>query len=149
MNANVSSNEPAVDTSPESTLRLTSVISVPSDLYAGKPLAKYTISAGFSRRPNSAESRIIAGPASLERLAEKGYAEVKLAIDDLRLDIQNTSLEELKSGLASVVGALVRESSAQARQDREQRDADALVKSQADEVRRREIDDLAHRISFD
>lgn len=147
VNANVSSNEP--DISPESTLRLTSVVSVPSDLYAGKAPAKYTVSAVFSRRANSAESRMIPGPASLERLAEKGYGEVRLVVDDRRLDILNTSLEELKSGLASVIGALVRDVSDQTRHEREQRDADALVKNKADAVRRREIDDLAHQISFD
>lgn len=92
---------------------------------------------------------MIPGPAVRERLAEQGYGDVSLYVDDRRLEIRNTSLEELKSGLSTLIGALVREISEQSRHEREQRNEDALLKSQADEARRKTIDALAHEISFD
>ncbi|MBT2553855.1 hypothetical protein [Arthrobacter sp. ISL-5] len=149
MNANVSPREPVEDTSPESTLRVSSVVSVPRELYAGTAPARYTVSARFSRSVNPVESKLIPGPAVRERLAEQGYGDVSLYVDDRRLEIRNTSLEELKSGLSTLIGSLVREISEQSRHEREQRNEDALLKSQADEARRKTIDALAHEISFD
>jgi hypothetical protein len=98
---------------------------------------------------NPAEARSIQGPTTHARLEELGYGHVRLVVDDRRLEIVNTNLEELKSGLASVIGSLVREISDQARLEQEQRDEAALVKSMADDARRKEIEALAHDISFD
>jgi hypothetical protein len=149
VNANVSYRDPVEDTSPESTLRVSSVVSVPRELYSGTAPARYTVSARFSRRVNPAESKMIPGPVIHERLAERGYGHVSLFIDDLHLEIRNTNLEELKSGLSTLIGSLVREISEQSRHEREQRNEDALLKSQADEARRKTIDALAREISFD
>jgi hypothetical protein len=149
MSINVSSHEPVKDNSPESTLRLTSVVAVSRGVYTGAAPDKYTGSAVFSRRVNPAEARSIQGPTTHARLEEQGYGHVTLVIDDRRLEIVNTSLEELKSGLAPIIGSLVREVSEQTRHDQEQRDEAALSKSLADDVRRKEIEALAHEISFD
>jgi hypothetical protein len=70
-------------------------------------------------------------------------------VDDRRLEIVNTNLEELKSGLASAIGSLVREISDQMRVEQDQRDEAALVKSMADDARRKEIEALSNEISFD
>jgi hypothetical protein len=149
MSINVSSGEPAVDNSPESVLRLTSVVAVSREVYEEKAPDRYTVSAVFSRRVNPAEARLIQGPSAHERLAERGYGHVSLVIDDRRLEIVNTNLEELKAGLASVIGSLVREISEQTRREQLQREEDALLKSQAGEVRRKDIEAKAHEISFD
>lgn len=92
---------------------------------------------------------MIQGPTAHERLVELGYGHVSLVIDDRQLEIVNTSLEELKAGLASVLGSLVREISEQTRHEQQQRDDEALLKSQTEEARRREIEALANEISFD
>jgi hypothetical protein len=149
MSINVSSHGQAMDSSPESTLRLTSVGAVSREAYAREAPPRYTVSAVFSRRVNPAEARSIQGPTTHARLEELGYGHVRLVVDDRRLEIVNTNLEELKSGLASVIGSLVREISDQARLEQEQRDEAALVKSMADDARRKEIEALAHDISFD
>jgi hypothetical protein len=149
MSINVSSHEPARDNSPESTLRLTTVVAVSRELYAADPPVRYTVSVAFSRRVLPAEARLIQGPETHERLKEQGYGHISLVINEARLDIVNTSLEEIKAGLASVVGSLIREISEQTRREREQRDETALSKRRADEARRREIEVLAHDISFD
>jgi hypothetical protein len=70
-------------------------------------------------------------------------------VDDRRLEIVNTNLEELKSGLAPAIGSLVREISDQMRVEQDQRDEAALVKSMADDARRKEIEALSNEISFD
>jgi hypothetical protein len=147
MSTNLSSS--AADTSPESTLRLTSIVAIPSELYLGKAPARYTVSAAFSRRPNTAEAKLIQGMAVHERLAEQGYEHVRLGIEERRLEIADTNLEELKSGLAKVIGALVREISDQARHEQQQRDEAALQKSRAEAGRRKEVEELARQITFD
>ncbi|WP_262107517.1 hypothetical protein [Arthrobacter sp. Marseille-P9274] len=149
MSINVSSHEPARDNSPESMLRLTSVVAVSRELYAVDPPARYTVSAAFSRRVLPAETTLIQGPATHERLSKQGYGHISLVINEARLDIVNTSLEELKAGLASLVGSLIREISEQTRHEREQRDEAALSKRRADAARKQEIETLAHDISFD
>lgn len=149
MSINVSSGAPAGGVSPDSTLRLTSVVAVSREMYAGQAPDRYTVSAVFSRRVNPAESRLIQGPAAHERLAEQGYGHVSLVIDERRLEIANTSLEELKAGLAPVIGALIREISEQTRHEQEQRDGEALLKSQTEAAHRKEIEALAGEISFD
>ena len=70
-------------------------------------------------------------------------------IEEARLQIVNTSLEELKSGLASIIGSLIRDISEQTRREQQQRDEEVLSKQRADEARRQEIEALAHDISFD
>ncbi|MGM0928090.1 MAG: hypothetical protein ACQEXN_00070 [Actinomycetota bacterium] len=149
MSINVSSHEPARGNSPDSTLRLTSVVAVSRELYAADAPARYTVSAAFSRRVLPAEARLIQGPATHERLREQGYGHISLMITEARLEIVNTSLEELKAGLASVIGSLIREISDQTRREQEQLDEDALSKRLANEARRQEIETLAHDISFD
>ncbi|MGW9415516.1 hypothetical protein [Arthrobacter cupressi] len=149
MNTNVSTQGQTKDDSPGSTLRLTSVVAVSREVYGHEVPPRYTVSAVFSRRVNPAEARSIQGPTTHERLAELGYGHISLVIDDRRLEIVNTSLEELKSGLASALGSLVREISDQMRLEQEQRDDAALLKSKADDARRKEIEALAHEISFD
>lgn len=134
---------------PETTLRLTSVVAVSREAYAREAPKRYTVSAVFSRRVNPAEDRSIQGPATHARLEELGYGHISLVVDDRRLKIVNTNLEELKSGLASAIGSLVREISDQMRLEQEQRDEAALGKSRADEARRKEIEALANEITFD
>jgi hypothetical protein len=149
MSVNVSSREAAGDNSPESTLRLTSVVAVSRELYAADAPARYTVSAAFSRRVLPAEARLIKGPTAHERLTAQGYGHISLVLDEARLQIVNTSLEELKSGLSSIIGSLIRDISEQTRREQEQRDEEVLSKQRADEARRQEIEALAHDISFD
>ncbi len=149
MSINVSSHGKAMDSAPGSTLRLTSVVAVSREAYVTDPPPRYTVSAVFSRRVNPAEARLIQGPASHTRLDEAGYGHISLVIDDRRLEIVNTNLEELKAGLASVLGSLVREISEQTRLEQEKRDEAALTKSKSDDARRQDIEEQAQGISFD
>jgi hypothetical protein len=149
MSINVSSHEPARENSPDSTLRLTSVVAVSRELYGADPPERYTVSVALSRRALPAEANLIQGPATHERLREQGYGHISLVIAESRLEIVNTNLEELKSGLAAVTGLLIREISDQTRREQEQRDEDALSRRRTDEARRQQIEALAHDISFD
>jgi len=149
MSINVSNHGKARDDTPESTLRLISVVAVSREAYAVDPPPRYTVSAVFSRRVNPAEARSIQGPASHAGLDEAGYGHISLVIDDRRLEIVNTNMAELKAGLASVLGSLVREISDQTRLEKEKRDEAALMKSMSDDARRKDIEEQAQGISFD
>ena len=148
MSVNDPSHGQVSDGSLGSTLRLTSVVAVFREAYAREAPKKYTVSAVFFRRVNPAEARSFQGPSTHARLEELGYGHISLMVDDRRLEIVNTNLEELKSGLAPPIGSLVREISDQMRVEQDQRDEAALVKSMADDARRMEIEALSNEISF-
>jgi len=70
---------------------------------------KYTVPAVLSRRPTIAERELIGRIGTTGHLASAGYPDVELILDDRRLNITNTSLEELRDGLAVMLGALIRD----------------------------------------
>ncbi|WFR84512.1 hypothetical protein [Arthrobacter sp. Y-9] len=106
---------------------------------------KYTVPAILSRRPTPAERRLMAQVASAGHLAAAGYPDVELILSDRRLDITNTSLEELKSGLALLLGALVRDLAERAR---EAVDSDADFSSRPAESKRERLRRAAAEIQF-
>jgi len=110
--------------------------------------ARYTIPAVFSRRPFPRELELIKDFGIAGRLAEAGYPGVELEVSDRRLLILNTNLDELKSGLASLVGGVLRELSEQTLRERhaEEDELDAL--GRREESRREEIRQAAAEIHF-
>lgn len=87
------------------TLGLGSVLvgSLPADLMTDHAPDRYTVEAVFTRRPEREEVTEILGSQTQEFLAKAGYPRVRLTVSDRRLEVANTSLEELRDGLASVL----------------------------------------------
>lgn len=109
---------------------------------------RYTVPAVFSRRPFARELELIKDFGIAGRLAEAGYPGVELEVSDRRLLILNTNLDELKNGLASLVGAVLRELSEQTLRERhtEEDELDAL--GRREENRREEIRQAAAEVHF-
>jgi len=92
--------ERAVSTSP---LGLSSVLagSLPPALGTAEAPDRYTVAAVFTRRPERAEIERIVGDDTRDALTAAGYSTIQLTVSDRRLEIANTNLEELRSGLAT------------------------------------------------
>ncbi|MDQ1136145.1 hypothetical protein QE410_000944 [Microbacterium sp. SORGH_AS 1204] len=84
-------------------LGLTSVLpgSLPPSLGTLTAPDIYQVDAVFNRRPQSEEVTALHSPATQQTLSDAGYPSVTLRVSDRRLEIANTNLEELKSGLAT------------------------------------------------
>ena len=87
------------------TLGLGSVLvgSLPAALMTDHSPARYSVEVVFSRRPEHDEVTGLLGTRTLEVLTDAGYPEVRLAVADRRLIISNTTLEELRDGLAGIL----------------------------------------------
>lgn len=77
--------------------------SLPSALMTADAPARYTVEAVFTRRPQREEIVEILGDETRETLVREGYPTVELTVSDRRLEIANTTLEELRDGLGSVL----------------------------------------------
>ncbi|MCM3695973.1 hypothetical protein [Microbacterium oleivorans] len=84
-------------------LGLSSVLvgSLPAGLLTAAAPERYTVHAVFDRRPNKAEIDEIVGDDTVRLLADAGYGSVTLTVADRRLEIHDTTLEELHDGLAA------------------------------------------------
>lgn len=95
---------------PGDPLRVTGVVlsALPPDTLTSEGPPRYTVTASLSRRPDPLEIDAIQDPAVQRRLEEAGFAQAGLRIADRRLLISGTNLQELRNGLAAVVGGIVR-----------------------------------------
>ena len=122
---------------------------LPHDLGTAKAASRYIVPVVFSRRPQPRELDLLHDQSVTRRLAEEGYSDVELRVSDRRLLITNTNLQDLKSGLAHLVGTILREISVQADAERahrsEELDTLGLLEEQRIEAVRRSAAD----ISFD
>lgn len=92
-------------------LRLLSVLAtaLPPEIGTPDEPARYTVPAVFSRQVSAAERAHIEDPATASRLAAATGADpgLALAVADRRLLIMNTTLAELKGGLAVAIGEML------------------------------------------
>jgi len=70
---------------------------------------RYTVPTILNRRPSRSEHERLNHLAASGRLAAAGYPDVGLILNERRLDITNTTLDELSEGLALLLGALIQE----------------------------------------
>ncbi|GAA1579084.1 hypothetical protein [Leucobacter aridicollis] len=129
-------------------LRSILIDSLPAELLTDAAPSHYTVEAVFNRRVTEGESRALLGPESLRKLQESGYPEVKLGVSDRRLNIENTTLEELRDGLASVLTQMLAEISGES--ERKQAVADQRLKEHLENERQRleSVTELARSVVF-
>lgn len=101
MNANASA------TSLTTELALGAILAeaLPASLLTPEAPDRYTVAAVFTRRPTRAEVDAIQGTDTRSVLSEAGYGTVELRVSDRRLEMANTNLNELQSGLAGTIAA--------------------------------------------
>jgi len=76
---------------------------LPATLLTPDAPERYTVSAVFTRRPTHPEVDAILAPETRDVLTRAGYRTVGVTVSDRRLEISNTNLAELGSGLAGVI----------------------------------------------
>lgn len=146
---------PAVRSAPAgtdaTTLRLTSVLVAGLPAALGTPDAPktYTVPAVFARQVSTGERAAIHSPDSTQWLAERGFPGVTLSVSDRRLLIGGTSLDQLRDGLAHELAVLLLTIDHDLTEQRDQRDADALVRLSAEADRSSEVKRIAEGIRFE
>jgi hypothetical protein len=131
-------------------LRLTSVLpgGLPATLGTPGAPTLYTVPAVFSRQVSAAERLAIQAPETVRRLADAGYPRVTLDVADRRLLIGSTNLDQLRDGLAHELAELLRDIDRTLAEQRDQRDAEALVARSAEADRAADVQDLVDEIRF-
>lgn len=118
-------------------LRLTSVLAsgLPAELGTPTEPATYTVPAVFSRQVTPPERHRIEDPATARSLAEYAGPDLELVVSDRRLLIKNTTLAQLKGGLASALARTLRTIDAELAAEQAERD-DAAGARQEEELER-------------
>ncbi len=80
------------------------VSSLPTTLLTDNAPGRYPVDAVFTRRPETDEISQITSDDTRDFFRQQGYPAMALSIADRRLRIANTNLEELRDGLAALVG---------------------------------------------
>lgn len=90
-------------------LALTSVVAsgLPGDLGTPQAATFYDVPAVFNRRPDAAETTGIRGADGHAQLAAAGYPDVSLDVQDRRLVIGHTNLDQLEGGLSNAIATIV------------------------------------------
>ena len=101
----------AGDATSQGPLRLTSVLTsaLPPELGTAAAPDRYTVPVVFSRQVTPQERDRIEHPALAHRLSEHLGGQIELIVSDRRLLVKNTSLAELRDGLAGALAAALRD----------------------------------------
>lgn len=121
---------------------------LPADLGTPNAPARYDVAAVFTRRPDPHELEMLEQPGVGERLAEAGYADVRLRVADRRLIIERTSLDELAGGLAELIGQILADIGEQAAAEKVSRDETAAEQVRVETSRAAAVVAAAERINF-
>jgi len=137
-------------TTPTEPLALTGVLAtaLPPELGTAQAPARYTVPAVFTRRPEIREIYLLRGDDVRQRLSDAGYPAVELRVEDRRLLITNTNLEELKSGLAGLIGVILSQISAEVLQEWTTRTEGLASRAHEEELRLSEVKSAAAEITF-
>lgn len=132
-------------------LVLTTVLfsSLPTNLFTDDSPTKYTVDAVFSRRAEASEITAIESDESLQSLSRSGFGEVALEIQDRRLRIDNTNLEQLRDGLATVIARLLADIWTVGEAARAKAASVAEAEASREFERAQSVLELAREVSFD
>lgn len=135
---------------PEQAIALNGVVAsaLPWNLRtAGEP-SKYTVVVALSRRAEPYEIELVQDPSTVRRLHDAGYEDVRLAIAGRRLLVENTSLEQLRAGLAPELARIFRDISIAAQAQKGQRQSEFEAQVLLERDRREAVEALAEEIRF-
>ena len=124
------------------------VSALPPELGTYHAPTRYTVTAVFTRRPETRELLLLGAPETRQKLDDAGYAAVELHVADRRLFITNTSLEELKQGLAEVIAELFAHISSTVQQEWAVQAERLGVLAAEEERRLHEVEAAASEVSF-
>ncbi|MEV7827338.1 hypothetical protein [Microbacterium enclense] len=131
-------------------LGLTSVLSgsLPRSLGTATAPEFYQVDAVFNRRPQMEEVAAIHSADILFALSAAGYPSVTLHVSDRRLEIKNTNLDQLESGLATFLADHLAAITATIQTDRLAQQSRLASAAEAEGSRAEAIQVKAARITF-
>jgi hypothetical protein len=129
-------------------LRSVLVSSLPAALLTDRAPDRYTVEAVFTRRPDQREIAEILGNDTRTFLTERGHSTIELKISDRRLEIANTNLEELRDGLAGVIGELLADISIRVKSQRVIAAARSQLAAELEQERAMAVVRLAESVVF-
>ncbi|WP_282945913.1 hypothetical protein [Cellulomonas endometrii] len=134
----------------DDTLRLASILvsGLPAMLGTDDEPTTYTVPVVFTRQVTHPEKTAIEGRDSTQRLAERGYPRVTLKVSDRRLLIGNTTLGQLRDGLAHELVALLTDIDGDLSEQRGREDAEAVARESAAADRAASVQHLVEEIRF-
>lgn len=143
--------EPADDTTAPDTLRLVSVLisGLPTELGTPDEPARYTVPAVFSRQVTPGERALIEDPATALRLSRYADTNLALTVSDRRLLIKNTSLTQLRDGLAAALAAALRDIDRNLNAERALASAQAEASDAEERTRAAAVTAAARAVHFD
>lgn len=124
------------------------VSALPPELGTYHAPSRYTVAAVFTRRPEARELFLLGAPETRQKLDEAGYTAVELQVSDRRLFITNTSLEELKQGLAVVIADLLAQISSEVQEEWALQTERLSVLADEEGRRRRDVEAAAAEVLF-
>lgn len=130
-------------------LRSVLVGSLPTGLMTAAAPETYTIEAVFDRRPEKAELDAIVGEETTRLLTEAGYGSVTLTVADRRLEIHDTTLEQLHDGLAAFLADRLADISMDLRARQAAVEAQTLDLAALENDRAAAVATLAATVSFE
>ncbi|WP_347038470.1 hypothetical protein AAHB37_18515 [Glutamicibacter halophytocola] len=145
---NSSANTP---NSERETLKLGTVLldGLPGSLLTDQAPEKYLVAVVFNRRAEPEEADFLTGTAVKERLRSAGYPDVELNVVNRRLEISNTSLEELRDGLSVAIARELAGVEQKFERERVARNAQFRKEVDAESKRSEAVQLLAQSITFD
>lgn len=134
----------------DDTLRLASILvsGLPAMLGTDDEPTTYTVPVVFTRQVTHPEKTAIEGRDSTQRLAERGYPRVTLKVSDRRLLIGNTTLGQLRDGLAHELVDLLTDIDGDLSEQRGREDAEAVARESAAADRAASVQHLVEEIRF-
>lgn len=121
---------------------------LPETLLTDDAPERYTVEAVFTRKPDRVEVDALLSGDTRRLLSEAGYPAVELTVSDRRLEIANTTLEELRDGLAATLAALLAEISGDVQTERDAAAARSRVAFDREEHRAAAVVALADSVVF-
>jgi hypothetical protein len=115
---------------------------------AGAP-SRYTVLAPFNRQPLPPEITMIESEIGRLELTGAGYGSVTLTVANRRLEIGDTNLDELKSGLAALIATMLHDTSVAVAATEAARIADLTVENDRERRRTDLITESASQVVFE
>jgi hypothetical protein len=122
---------------------------LPASLGTEGAPSRYTVLAAFNRQPLPREIAMIESAIGRMELADAGYEHVTLTVSGRRMEIADTNLDELKSGLSGLVANMVHDASIAVAAHEATRVADLTVANDRERRRSDLISDSASGVVFD
>jgi hypothetical protein len=129
-------------------LRSVLISSLPTALLTDAAPDRYTVEAVFTRRPDHQEVVEILGNDTRAFLTERGHSTIELRVSDRRLEIANTNLEELRDGLAGILGELLADISIRVKSQRVIAAARSQLAAELEQERATAVVRLAESVLF-